>query len=201
MNSATKLESWVQTVRPDGTLRLVRRRHYHFWVDGVLVVGVLALLLSIPLALREREHAHPDGLTIMLCLPISALVLVGVGTLGVILRRRWFREELMLRENSLEHRLIFGRWRRVKRIQGAWVYLEEKEARGSTQSRLYQIRVRGKGGECVLDSRQVYTYSMTDSEATVPTELFDLAEQVAQTTEWHLDIPYLLRRQVGCARG
>ncbi len=201
MNSATKRESWVQTVRPDGTLRLVRRRHYHLWVDGVLVVGVLALLLSIPVALQEREHAHPDGLTIMLWLPVSALVLMGVGTLGVILRRRYFREELMLSENSLEHRMIFLRWRRVKRIQDAWVYLEEKEAHGSTQSRLYQIRVRGNGGECLLDSRQVYTYSMTDSEATIPTELIHLADLVAQKTEWQLDIPYLLRRQVGCARG
>ena len=191
MNSATKRESWVQTVRPDGTLRLVRRRRYHFWVDGLLVVG----------ALGEWEHAHPDGLRIMLWLPVSALALIGIGTLGVILRRRYFREELVLRENSLEHRLILGHWRRVTRICDAWVYLEEKEVSGSTPSRFYQIRVRGHGGECVLDSRQVSTYSMMDSEATVPPELLHLADLVAQKTEWQLDIPYLLKRQVGCARG
>ena len=93
-----------------------------------------------------------------------------------------------MRENYLEHRLIFGRWRRVTRISGGWVYIEKVETKGNWQH--YRIRVRGMGGELVLTDHQWLGWE----ENAVPEALARQAERVAQETGWRLDVPHLLMR-------
>jgi hypothetical protein len=99
-------------------------------------------------------------------------------------RQRWFHEELWVRENHLEHRVILGRWRRVTRISSGWVYLEQ------IRPQCYQVRVRGKGGELVLAHEKVLGWE----ENAVPVAIVALAERIAQKTEWRLDVPSQLRR-------
>ncbi|WP_309709823.1 hypothetical protein [Armatimonas sp.] len=109
------------------------------------------------------------------------------GTLRLV-RRRWLRQEVLIRENYVEHRVIFRGWRRVIRITDGWVYIERVETKGNWQR--YRVRVRGTGGELVLTDRQWLGWE----ENAVPEALARQAELVAQETGWRLDVPYLLRR-------
>ncbi|MBB6049664.1 hypothetical protein [Armatimonas rosea] len=104
------------------------------------------------------------------------------------------REEVRLRENYLERRLVFGRWCRVVRITDGWVYVEEVESSGSTAYSTYRVRVRGKGGEVVLLTRPAYGSSLLGNDHEVPRSVAQLAEFVAAKTDWQLDVPSLLRR-------
>ena len=99
-------------------------------------------------------------------------------------RRCWIRQELRVRENYLEHRVILGRWRRVTRIQDGWVYLEQ------IRPQCYRLRVRGEGGQVVLTNQTVLGWD----ENAVPERMVLLAQQIAQRAAWPLDVPHLLRR-------
>lgn len=119
------------------------------------------------------------------------------GTIRLLRRWRlipWRREEVRLRANYLERRVVFGRWCRVVRITEGWVYVEEVESSGASSYPTYRVRVRGKGGEVVLLSLPAYGSSILLSDHEVPRSVAQLAEFVAEKTEWHLDVPSLLRR-------
>ena len=109
------------------------------------------------------------------------------GTIRLMCRRFLFRQEFLVRENYLECCVVFGRWRRVTRITEGWVYLEKRGL--PTQRGRYQVQVRGNGGAILLADQ----LSGTWEENRVPASLSQLAELVAKTTEWRLDVPYHLR--------
>jgi hypothetical protein len=208
MNDPTKLDSWRQTVRPDGTLVLKRRFRD---LSGIRKFGMVsATLFFVALVgqffwngyvlttISSTIPSIPRWLPWLVLVTLFLLTLLRFfgGLLGqALVGGLWGDEELLVRENYLEHRVIFGRWRRATRITEGWVYLEPFDGAYNTTG--YQVRVRGKGGDVVLD-KSAYSSSSSlfafEETPYVPTSIAQLAEVVAQKTEWHLDVPSLLRR-------
>lgn len=197
---------WNEERLPDGTIRLIPPdsvtgrigRGAQVLLGGLAVatVGYLLFqgsrLLGSPL---RGAWLFPPILAILLGLRL-ALTLTSLKryTQG----RRIGGEQLRLRANYLEHRVIVGRWRRVTRITDAWVYLEcDQTASGEPT---FRVRVRGRGGELTLGETTPY-HSMYDESLCVPDEVQALAETIARATEWPLDVPTLLRRRAGYVPG
>jgi Mago binding len=202
VKNATTLEDWTQTTRPDGTIRLERRVRAVEYAFTVLI-GIKALMLLGYGIYFAWHYFQLPPFIVKPALGIFTLLFLvsgAFGYYGVVPEARrwrlipWGREEVRLRENYLERRVVFGRWCRVVRITDGWVYVEEVENSGSTTYPTYRVRVRGKGGEVVLLSRPAYGSSILGNDHEVPRSVAQLAEFVAQKTEWYLDVPSLLRR-------
>ena len=195
MRETKKLKDWNQTTLPDGTMRLVRRFRDQDWLGLMVALGMGGLLMPVVHFVDTGQHNAPVDPTFL----IGSLALLMAGILLCLVRRRWLREEFLVRTNYLERRVIFGRWRRFTRITDGWVFLEEREPVGlaNLPRTRYRVRVRGSGGDVVLTNRQRLDWE----QGHAPEALVELAEFIAQTTEWPLDIPYLLRAGAGFSRG
>jgi hypothetical protein len=205
MNSAAKLESWTQTVHPEGTLLLTRRfrdmapiRKFVIYTGATLLVAIVGQFIWNCYALLQMHTKIPSlslwipGLVVTSVFLLTVLWFLGGLRMSSLFRSTlWGDEALLIRENYLEYRVIFGSWRRVTRITDGWVYLEQFE--GACQTG-YQVRVRGKGGDIVLDKNAYYAQSLLADTSEVPTNIAQLAELIAQKTGWSLDVPSLLRR-------